>query len=120
MIKGLIPLLLALGGCAAPALSQERECKHPAPVRGYFDARAPEITVSVRANANGDKLSRNLDKIAKRLGHKYHFDAIPVYSIHAFGIPNVTTEVAARELAERLRCEPDVEAIDFMHSTSVN
>jgi hypothetical protein len=107
MKKELLPLVLALGGCAAPTLSEEAACEHPALVSGDYDAaRQPAVDVSVRDD-------RDVEKVARRIAAKYHVEAKPLSLVHGLMILNVTTEQAARELAEQLRCDPDVKAVSI-------
>jgi hypothetical protein len=78
----------------------------PCGVSGPFNARAL-IAVKVRND-------RDSEEVARRLAAKYHFDLSPTRTVQKFYIPDGMTELAGRELLERLRCEPDVEAIDFV------
>jgi hypothetical protein len=111
MKKNLLSLVLALGGCTAPVLSEEAACQHPALVSGDYDTRQPSVGITVRDD-------RDVEEVARRIAAKYHVEAKPLSRVHAFLILNVTTEQAARELAEQLRCDPDVKAVSVGPSES--
>src|SRR5215469_14435189 len=103
MIKGLISVLLILGGCGGPSPPQGATgCPHPVELRGQF-ADYKHMIVTLRD-------SRDLEAATDRLTAKYHVDADSDAYIRGFRIyMHAMTEQAARALAEQLRCEPDVE-----------
>lgn len=100
-------LVLALGSAASPCFSQEQGCRHPAVVLGHFDARAPNCVVLVRKG-------KNQTAVAQRLAKKYQFNPYVLKLVHGFIVNNASVDLVAR-----LRCEQDVESIEYDQPTSI-
>jgi hypothetical protein len=103
----ILPLMGAFSaGCAVEAATPA--CSNPAKLEGHRDAKAPGVFI-------GFKPGVEAVAAAARLVQKYHFNAAKQYSWGA-----VFTSDLDPNWIPSIRCEPDVEYLEFNAVISIS
>lgn len=85
----------------------EPPCRHPAPLDGQFQPERISVLVVV-------KRDKDLDRAARRLAIKFHFQPVLVRHMHGFtAVLDQESDVA------KLRCEPAIESLSYGDRTQI-
>jgi hypothetical protein len=89
-------------GSSAPA-PQSPACSHPVMLEGHFDARAPNLSVLLKAGFEPYAT-------ANMLAQKYHFKILAVFThaVKAFAIGDIDAAIIPL-----LQCEPSIDVLSF-------
>ena len=100
---GIIAGMPVSDNAAAGSAQASSHCPHSAAVEGYFDAKAPNLTVQFRAGFAPYATAR-------MLAQKYHLTVSWVYAhaLSGFTIKNIDVS-----LIPRLQCEPSIKVLSF-------
>jgi hypothetical protein len=103
----LAALYVILCSCASRGDIIDPHCDNPAPLEGHSELRAKGFIVSVHEWKSYPGI------LAHELGRKYGFVPDSIFkSIAAFSVIEITPDALAR-----LRCDPDVKKVSFIHRT---